>query len=233
MSAAAAAKDRRAAEIEPGVHLHRLHFDEPAQSALLREVESVIARAPLFTPTMPRSGAPFSVRMTNCGPLGWVSDRIGGYRYQPHHPVTGERWPPFPEMLLDAWRELTAYPHPPQACLVNFYGPDARMGLHQDRDEHDFEAPILSISLGADCRFRLGGCKRSDPSRSFVLSSGDALTLGGPARLRFHGVDKLLPEIAPRLGSSLFAEGGRINLTLRRFGSVLSAPVHPAEHIVS
>jgi alkylated DNA repair protein (DNA oxidative demethylase) len=231
--AAVAAKEKRMSEIEPGVRLHRLHFDEAAQAALLREIEGVIARAPLFTPTMPRSGAPFSVRMTNCGPLGWVSDRTGGYRYQPHHPVTGESWPPLPETLLAAWRELTDYPHPPQACLVNFYGSDARMGLHQDRDEIDLDAPILSISLGADCRFRLGGRKRSDPSRAFVLSSGDALTLGGPARLRFHGVDKLLPPIAPRLESPLLAEGGRINLTLRRVGSVLSAPVHPAEHIVS
>lgn len=232
MSGAAARKEL-VSEIEPGVRLHRLYLDEAAQLALLREIESVVARAPPFTPTMPRSGAPFSVRMTNCGPLGWVSDRIGGYRYEPHHPVTGESWPPIPEALLAAWRELTFYPHPPQACLVNFYGPTARMGLHQDRDEIDLDAPILSISLGADCRFRLGGTKRSDPSRAFALSSGDALTLGGPARLRFHGVDRLLPQIASRLASPLLADGARINLTLRRVGSVFSAPVQPAEHIVT
>jgi alkylated DNA repair protein (DNA oxidative demethylase) len=218
-------------EIEPGAQLFRSYLDAAAQIALLREIEQVIAQAPLFTPTMPRSGKPFSVRMTNCGPLGWVSDRTG-YRYQPRHSQTREPWPPIPEMLLAVWRALADYPHPPQACLVNFYDPAARMGLHQDRDEADLDAPILSISLGADCRFRLGGAKRGDPSRAFALCSGDALTLGGPARLRFHGVDKILPEIAPRLDSPLFAGGGRINLTLRRVGSVFSAPVQTAEHIV-
>ncbi|HEY8066954.1 MAG TPA: alpha-ketoglutarate-dependent dioxygenase AlkB [Methylosinus sp.] len=203
-------------EIEPGVRLYRGYFDEAAQRALLRELESVIAAAPLLTPTMPRSGLPFSVRTTNCGPLGWLSDQARGYRYEARHPETGEPWPPMPRMLLDAWEKLADYPHPPEACLVNFYGPEARMGPHQDRDEADFSAPILSVSLGADCRFRLGGVKRSDSSRVFALSSGDVLTLGGPARLRFHGVDRLLPELAPKLSSPLFAAGGRINLTLRR-----------------
>jgi alkylated DNA repair protein (DNA oxidative demethylase) len=203
-------------EIEPGVRLYRGYFDEAAQRALLRELESVIAAAPLLTPTMPRSGLPFSVRTTNCGPLGWLSDQARGYRYEARHPETGEPWPPMPRMLLDAWEKLADYPHPPEACLVNFYAPEARMGPHQDRDEADFSAPILSVSLGADCRFRLGGVKRSDSSRVFALSSGDVLTLGGPARLRFHGVDRLLPELAPKLSSPLFAAGGRINLTLRR-----------------
>ncbi|CAN2532237.1 Alpha-ketoglutarate-dependent+dioxygenase+AlkB [Methylocapsa aurea] len=203
-------------EIEPGVRLYRGYFDEAAQRALLRELESVIAAAPLLTPTMPRSGLPFSVRTTNCGPLGWLSDQARGYHYEARHPETGEPWPPMPRMLLDAWEKLADYPHPPEACLVNFYAPEARMGPHQDRDEADFSAPILSVSLGADCRFRLGGVKRSDSSRVFALSSGDVLTLGGPARLRFHGVDRLLPELAPKLSSPLFAAGGRINLTLRR-----------------
>jgi len=203
-------------ELEPGVRLYRGYFDAAAQTALLRELERIVDRAPLFTPTMPRSGQPFSVRMTNCGPLGWLSDQARGYRYEARHPETGEPWPPMPPMLLEAWEALADYPHPPQACLVNFYAPEARMGLHQDRDEADFSAPILSVSLGADCRFRLGGVKRSDSSRVFALSSGDVLTLGGPARLRFHGVDRLLPELAPKLASPLFAAGGRINLTLRR-----------------
>jgi alkylated DNA repair protein (DNA oxidative demethylase) len=203
-------------EIEPGVRRYRGDFDEAAQLALLRELERIVARAPWFTPTMPRTGQPFSVRMTNCGPLGWLSDQARGYRYEARHPETGEPWPPMPQMLLDAWAALAEHPHPPQACLVNYYGREAKMGAHQDRDEADFSAPILSISLGADCRFRLGGARRSDSSRAFVLSSGDVLTLGGPSRLRFHGVDRLLPELAPRLASPLFAEGGRINLTLRR-----------------
>lgn len=209
-------------EIEPGVRLYRSYFDEAAQIALLREIEQVIAQAPLFTPAMPRSGAPFSVRMTNCGPLGWVSDKTG-YRYEPLHPQTRAPWPPIPPMLLAAWRALAAYPLPPQACLVNFYDPSARMGLHQDRDEVDLTAPILSLSLGADCRFRLGGAKRGDPTRSFALSSGDALTLGGAGRLRFHGVDRILPDIAPCFeslcrDSPILARGERINLTLRRIG---------------
>ena len=204
-------------EIEAGVHLYRSYLDEAAQIALLREIEAVVAAAPLYTPTMPRSGKPFSVRMTNCGPLGWVSDKAG-YRYEPRHPQTREPWPAIPQTLLAAWEALAGYPHPPQACLVNVYDSAARMGLHQDRDEAALDAPILSISLGADCRFRLGGGKRGDPTRAFALSSGDALTLGGEGRLRFHGVDKILPEIAPRLVSPLLAQGGRVNLTLRRVG---------------
>ncbi|PWB79957.1 MAG: alkylated DNA repair dioxygenase [Methylocystaceae bacterium] len=203
-------------EIEPGVRLYRGFFDFSRQDSLVRDIERVIARAPLFTPRMPRTGKAFSVRMTNCGPFGWVSDAARGYRYEPHHPETCEPWPVMPRVLLEAWEELASYPLPPQACLVNLYHAEARMSLHQDRDEKDFEAPILSVSLGADCRFRLGGSKRSDPTRTFVLSSGDAMTLGGPARLRFHGVDKLLPALSPRFASPLLANGERINLTLRR-----------------
>jgi alkylated DNA repair protein (DNA oxidative demethylase) len=113
--------------------------------------------------------------------------------------------------LLAAWRALARYPHVPQACLVNFYGPTAKMGLHQDRDEDDVAAPVLSLSLGDTCLFRVGGTKRSDPTRSFRLASGDALVLGGDARLAFHGVDRIMPGT-----STLLPEGGRINLTLRR-----------------
>ena len=107
-------------------------------------------QAPLFVPAMPRTGKPMCVRMTNCGPLGWVTDKERGYRYQPTHPVTGAAWPPIPEICCDAWRELSGYPHPPEACLVNFYAAGRRMGLHQDRDEQDFSAPVVSLSLGDD-----------------------------------------------------------------------------------
>jgi alkylated DNA repair protein (DNA oxidative demethylase) len=171
---------------------------------------SIIDAAPLFTPRMPKSGQPFSVRMTNCGPLGWVSD-VAGYRYQPHHPVTGAPWPPMPAAVLAAWRDLADYAHPPQACLVNIYAPEARMGLHQDRDEQDFAAPVVSLSLGESCLFRVGGTARGDPTRSFRLASGDAVVLGGAARLAFHGVDRII-----RGTSTLLPDGGRINLTLRR-----------------
>ena len=186
------------------------YLDRAAQARLLDEVHAVMNRAPPYVPRMPRSGRPLSVRMTNCGPLGWVTD-AGGYRYQPHHPETGAPWPPIPATALAAWRELAHYPHPPECCLVNIYGPGARMGLHQDRDETDFSAPVVSLSLGDSCLFRIGGTRRSDPSRTLRLASGDALVLGGDARLAFHGVDRILPG-----SSSLLRDGGRINLTLRR-----------------
>jgi alkylated DNA repair protein (DNA oxidative demethylase) len=186
------------------------YLDREAQERLLAAVREVIAEAPLYTPRMPRSGQPMSVRMTNCGPLGWMTDERG-YRYQATHPVTGALWPPIPALLMKAWGDLSGYPLPPQACLVNFYGSDARMGLHQDRDEEDFAAPVVSISLGDTCLFRIGGATRQGPTRSFRLASGDAVVLGGEARLAFHGVDRIMPGT-----SRLLAEGGRINLTLRR-----------------
>ena len=148
--------------------------------------------------------------MSNCGPLGWVSDQ-NGYRYAATHPETGRPWPPIPDALIAIWNDIAQYPHPPEACLINFYGPAAKMGLHQDRDEEDFAAPVVSLSLGDSCLFRVGGQKRGDPTRAFRLNSGDALVLGGAARLAFHGVDRIYPGT-----SRLLAEGGRINLTLRR-----------------
>jgi alkylated DNA repair protein (DNA oxidative demethylase) len=166
--------------------------------------------APLFTPTMPKTGKPFSVRMTNCGPLGWVSDREG-YRYQAHHPLTGEAWPAMPAMLLDAWRALSGYAHDPEACLINYYGPDAKMGLHQDRDEEDFDAPIVSFSLGDTAMFRIGGAERGGKTTSLKLHSGDGIVFGGPARLVYHGIDRIFAGTSTLLGRE-----GRVNLTLRR-----------------
>jgi DNA oxidative demethylase len=186
------------------------YLDREAQERLLAAIRDVVAQAPLYTPRMPRSGQPMSVRMTNCGPLGWMTDERG-YRYQETHPMTGALWPPIPDPLMAAWRELAGYPRPPQACLVNFYGPGARMGLHQDRDEEDFVAPVVSLSIGDTCVFRIGGITRQGPTRSVRLASGDAVVLGGDARLAFHGVDRVIPGT-----SRLLAEGGRINLTLRR-----------------
>jgi alkylated DNA repair protein (DNA oxidative demethylase) len=193
-----------------GFHHFAGWLDTEAQEKLLRAIRGVIAAAPLYRPTMPRSGRPLSVRMTNCGPLGWVSD-IDGYRYQPVHPVTKRPWPPMPQFLLDAWQDLSNYRHPPEACLINYYAPETRMGQHQDKDELDFSAPVVSLSLGDDAIFRIGGTKRSDPTRPILLTSGDAVVLGGEARLAFHGVDRIL-----RGTSALLAEGGRFNLTLRR-----------------
>jgi alkylated DNA repair protein (DNA oxidative demethylase) len=196
--------------VAPGVDYFPGLLDRAAQEALRDEILAILIEAPPFRPRMPRTGKPFSVRMSNCGPLGWVSDEAG-YRYQPKHPETGAPWPPIPEMLLQAWEALAGYPHPPQACLINFYDPQAHMGLHQDRDEQDFSAPVVSLSLGDSCLFRIGGTERRDPTRSLRLASGDAIVLGGSARLAFHGVDRIIPG-----SSTLLAEGGRINLTLRR-----------------
>jgi len=186
------------------------YLDRAAQEALLAALRDVFASAPLYTPRLPRTGKPMSVRMSNCGPLGWITDEAG-YRYQPRHPETGRPWPPMPQTVLAAWEALADYPHPPESCLINYYGPTAKMGLHQDRDEHDFAAPVVSLSLGGTCLFRIGGSSRGDPTRTIRLASGDALVLGGKARLAYHGVDRILPG-----SSTLLAEGGRINLTLRR-----------------
>jgi len=186
------------------------YLDREKQAAMLAEIRKIVATAPLYTPRMPRSGRPMSVRMSNCGPLGWLSDE-SGYRYQPTHPETGRSWPQIPDALIDIWNAVAEYPAVPEACLINLYGPSAKMGLHQDRDEADFDAPVVSVSLGDSCLFRIGGSKRDDPTRSFRLNSGDLLVLAGSARLAFHGVDRVY-----RGTSTLLAEGGRINLTLRR-----------------
>lgn len=197
--------------LPPGLLYLPGYFDVAAQEALAADIGAIVAQAPWFSPKMPRTGRAFSVKMTNCGPLGWVSDQERGYRYQAAHPVTREAWPPIPALALRAWSELASYPAPPQACLVNFYNGAARMGLHQDRDEEDFSAPVISISLGDTCVFRYGGSRRGDPSKKLELRSGDVVALGGPARLLFHGVDKILGG-----ASALLPGGGRINLTLRR-----------------
>jgi alkylated DNA repair protein (DNA oxidative demethylase) len=181
------------------------------QVALVEDIRKVVQAAPLYVPTMPRSGKPMSVRMTNCGTLGWVTDKDNGYRYQATHPETGTPWPPIPEQLLRLWQEVAGYPHPPEACLVNFYDANAKMGLHQDRDEQDFDAPVVSLSLGDACLFRVGQTVRDGQTISFKLCSGDVVVLGGQGRLAFHGVDRIYPST-----SALLKNGGRVNLTLRR-----------------
>ncbi len=186
-------------------------LDSAAQRELLESIREIVATAPLYTPVMPRTGRPMSVRMTNCGSLGWVTDRERGYRYQETHPVTAKPWPEIPDQLLALWDEVAGYPAPPEACLVNFYDEKAKMGLHQDRDETDFSAPVVSISLGDDARFRIGQPTRGGRTTSIRLASGDVVVLGGEGRLCFHGVDRIYPDT-----STLLKNGGRINLTLRR-----------------
>jgi DNA oxidative demethylase len=187
------------------------YLDRAAQEHLVEAIRRIVAEAPLYVPAMPGTGKPMSVRMTNCGPLGWVTDKERGYRYQSTHPTTGKPWPAMPPELLDLWEKLASYPKPPEACLVNFYSDDAKMGLHQDKDETEFSAPVLSISLGNTCLFRVGGLDRKDPTGSFKLSSGDIVLLGGEGRLAYHGVDRIYSGT-----STLLKNGGRINLTLRR-----------------
>jgi DNA oxidative demethylase len=194
----------------PGFRFVPGFLDRRAQEALLAALRAVMEEAPLYTPRMPRTGRPMSVRMTNCGPLGWVTDGRG-YRYQATHPETERSWPAMPEPVLDAWTALAGFTAPAQCCLVNYYGAAARMGLHQDRDEAEFAAPVVSLSLGDTCLFRIGGTKRNGPTRTLRLASGDAVVLGGAARLAFHGVDRIIPA-----SSTLLPEGGRFNLTLRR-----------------
>jgi alkylated DNA repair protein (DNA oxidative demethylase) len=186
------------------------YFDRAAQEALIVAVEDAVTRAPFYTPVMPRSGRPFTVRMSNLGQLGWVSDR-DGYRYQARHPETGEPWPAIPDQVLALWRKVADYPHDPEACLVNHYREGAKLGLHRDEDERDFAAPVVSISLGDTAIFRIGGTERSGKTETLKLSSGDVLVMGGASRLRYHGIDRVLSGT-----STLLEQGGRLNLTLRR-----------------
>lgn len=199
-----------AVTLAPGLIYRPDYLDRAAQERLIEALRGIARAAPLYTPRMPRTGKPFSVRMTNCGPLGWVSDEQG-YRYQPNHPETGNPWPPMPEQILRAWEELSGYAHPPDACLINFYEPAARMGMHQDKDEEALDAPVVSLSLGDTALFRYGGLDRKDPTRSIRLRSGDAIVFGGPARLIYHGIDRITAG-----SSDLLEQGGRLNLTLRR-----------------
>jgi alkylated DNA repair protein (DNA oxidative demethylase) len=200
----------QAIAVASGVNYFPGFLDRAGQEALRDEILALLIEAPLYRPCMPRTGKPLSVRMSNCGSLGWVSDERG-YRYQPTHPETGRRWPAMPPRLVDIWESLAYGAPPPEACLINFYDAQAKMGLHQDRDEPELTAPVVSLSLGDTALFRLGGLRRGDPTHALRLQSGDVFVFGGPARLAFHGVDRITPG-----SSTLLAEGGRINLTLRR-----------------
>ncbi|WP_282022159.1 alpha-ketoglutarate-dependent dioxygenase AlkB family protein [Ruegeria faecimaris] len=193
-----------------GFEIRKAYLDGAAQAQLITLLRPILKSAPLFRPTTP-SGREMSVRMTSAGALGWVTDK-NGYRYQPHHPK-GMEWPTIPDCILDIWRDLASPERDPDCCLVNYYSEGARMGLHQDKDEADFSWPVLSISLGDDALFRIGNTTRGGKTESIWLGSGDVVVMGGPARLTYHGVDRI------RFGSSkLLPKGGRINLTLRVAG---------------
>ena len=190
-----------------GVQIWKGALDAAAQAALVDDLRACLRAAPLVAPVTP-GGRPMSVRMSAAGRLGWVTDRKG-YRYSPCHP-SGAPWPPIPARVLEVWDRFADWSAPPDCCLINWYGEGARMGLHQDRDEGAFDAPVLSISLGDPALFRVGDVDAPRPSRSAWLESGDVARIGGAARLAWHGVD--------RIGfgrSALLPKGGRINLTLR------------------
>lgn len=190
-------------------------LDASAQTALLEDIRDIVSRAPLFVPRMPKSGRAFSVRMTNCGELGWVASKDEGYRYDLAHPETGAPWPAIPKSLLRLWREVTRFPADPEACLVNWYAPGAKLGMHVDADEEASDAPVVSVSLGDDAWFRVGGLKRRDPSQRLLLRSGDVVVLGGEARRAYHGVDRIVAGTG-----TLLDEPGRFNLTVRRVAAV-------------
>ena len=197
----------------PGAML--LHGFAVAEApALAVELARLIEQAPWRQMVTP-SGHRMSVAMTNCGALGWVSDRTG-YRYVAQDPETGRPWPPLPDRFLrlarDAGAQAGFADFLPDACLINRYLPDARMSLHQDRDEQDLTAPIVSVSLGLPAVFLFGGLKRKDPTRRFPLAHGDVLVWGGPDRLRYHGVLPLKAGQHALLGEQ------RVNLTFRQAG---------------
>ena len=191
------------------------YFGPAAQAELAAALRAVAAAAPFYRPTMPKSGRPFSVRMTNAGSHGWFADRAG-YRYVARHPQTGAPWPAIPAALGALWQDVAGYPAAPECCLINFYDPEARMGLHRDADEDTFAAPVVSLSLGDSAVFRIGGTTRRGATSSLRIHSGDVMILAGKARLAYHGIDRVLGGSSRLLEQQGWKGGGRINVTLRR-----------------
>ncbi len=184
------------------------------QQEILEAVRTVVGEAPLFVPTMPQRGTLFGYRMTNCGQLGWVSDR-SGYRYQTIHPVTGSPFPTIPQVIqklaIALANEAGWSNFKPESCLINFYQKGEKLGLHQDNSEQNLQPPIISISLGDAGIFLLGGKERTALPKKYILQSGDCLVMAGKSRLYFHGFAGIMPNT-----SSLLKNGGRINLTIRQ-----------------
>ena len=181
-------------------------------AALLAAIDAIAVRAPFRRMVTP-GGFEMSVAMTNCGSVGWVTDRTG-YRYAPSDPATGQPWPPLPDtfaaLAQDAAAEAGFADFVPDACLVNRYEPGARLSLHQDKDERDYRHPVVSVSLGLPATFQFGGMKRGDRPRKVLLAHGDIVVWGGPSRLVFHGV------LALKDGDHPLAGRRRFNLTFRK-----------------
>ena len=197
--------------LDPGAVVLR-GFARCREAALAQAIAAVADQAP-FRHLVTPGGFRMSVAMTNCGRLGWVSDRRG-YRYEPVDPESGRLWPEMPEAFMTLARaaaDHAGFPgFTPDACLMNRYTPGARLSLHQDRDERDLDAPIVSVSLGLPATFLWGGERRTDRTRRVPLQHGDVVVWGGPSRLRYHGV------LALKEGEHPFAGAARINLTFRK-----------------
>ncbi len=194
-----------------GVKIWKSFLDVDRQRALVADLRAIADQAP-FRQYEVRGGQKMSVRMSGAGPLAWYAD-AKGYRYAPLQP-DGAPWPGIPKSVLDVWSAVVDVARAPDSCLLNYYGEGAKMGLHQDRDEADTSWPVVSISLGDDALFRIGQTTRKGPTQSIWLQSGDVAVLGGPARLAYHGIDRI------KFGSStLLPKGGRLNLTLRVAGA--------------
>ncbi len=193
-------------QIIEGLNYFPNYLSEEKIKQLLIDIDLALIAAPLFKPTMPKTGKEFSVKMSNMGNVGWVSDQAG-YRYQDVHPVNQNNWPKISDNILNIWQQLTKLEDQPDCCLINYYDINSKMGLHIDSDEKDFSYPVLSISIGASALFRFGGLARTDKTKSIRLNHGDVLMMSGKSRLIYHGIDKIYPD-------NKFNH--RINLTLRK-----------------
>ncbi len=200
-------------EIKPGLFYYPEALSRPEQENLMQDIRAVIKQAPLYTPVMPVSGKEMSVQSTNCGALGWYSDQANGYRYQSRHPFTHKAWPPLSARFKVLWQSYAHHQHLADCALLNYYTENAKMGLHSDQDEQDFTAPVVSISLGDQANFIIGGLNRRDKTMSLKLSSGDIIVMSGKMRKVYHGIAKLYP-----FSSTLIPESGRFNITLRKAG---------------
>jgi alkylated DNA repair protein (DNA oxidative demethylase) len=203
--------DERVLELAPGATLLRGFASERA-AALLQEVEAITQAAP-FRHLVTPGGYTMSVAMTNCGRVGWCSDK-SGYRYDAIDRLSNKPWPAMPSAFATLAAQAAAAAgfdgFAPDACLINRYAPGAKLSLHQDRDEHDYGAPIVSVSLGVPATFLFGGTKRNDKVRRVRVDHGDVVVWGGPARLSYHGVLPLAEAQHPLTGAL------RINLTFRK-----------------
>ena len=199
-----------------GLKLYPDYFNESEQEKLLETILQAIEPTPFYQAKSPYTGKGLGPKMTNMGELGWYSDE-NGYRYQETHPETEVPWSTIPQVLLDVWNDVSEYDKPPQCCLINYYDqPDSKLGLHKDHDEETFEPPIVSISLGDSCLFRMGLTDKKTPTRSFTVGSGAVMVMGKQARTAYHGVDRIMYGENTLLNGKNPLDKGRLSLTLRR-----------------